>query len=87
MEETVAHARPPTQPGASEVEALKADIRRRREAALATPREMSTMLGLEEDNGRVNDYISAPITRAQRCEAINIADERSPFSPGLEAKP
>lgn len=46
-----------------------------------------TALGIDEDNGSTHDYTFAPTACSSRSEVINIADERSPHSPGFEAKP
>lgn len=86
MEKTIVRTRPPTPPGASEAEVLKADIRRQRDAALAILRKTNAVLGLEEENGHIPNYVSAPTTRARRREIINIANKRSPLCPGVKVK-
>lgn len=44
-----------------------------------------TALGIDGDNGSTHDYTFAPTACSSRSEVINIADERSPHSPGFEA--
>lgn len=87
MEEMVARARSPTPPRTSEAEAPKTSIRCQHDAALAILCEMGAASSLEEENGHVHDYVSAPTALTQRREVINIVDEQSPLGPGLEAKP